>query len=652
MFRFLPNFCRTSTNRLIIHENFWNAQSRHTFRYGLPKNYKKMSGSTSRKRAVDDETILGPNKKLKDNHQDTLHNYITLKSCAEFVFEDIVNRKDNKDFLNQHVLFENKITKFGTPPEVEDMEQHNRYRMVLRKEALTLFDHIDQYHNDFKNGVINRMGKALWGAGGVGKSSLLFLATQYCNAKGWIVIYIPTAPLPTLPWSRWCDDLLSTIEDYYGEEIIREETVKNACRTSEPGPDTLLDVVYKLGSKASKPVLIAVDQWNVMIREGSDASNSFTRFFSNFENVGTLKKAIFLCALSSQATSTLPSTAFRDANLQATKLRIDPYDNEAFNSHLGVMQTLGVLPKLTITQIETIRYETASIPRLVTWIAKDGLNIDEFSTKAIDYYSKRIGSFLARNANNKETAHIAASIYLNKVVKGPVDHIWIDQGILLAQGSDIYDAPCPSARKAIYSVMKTMNINYFKLLLSDKALRGRALELLFLQSFTQTDGKNPLLKSIKLDDSTHLTISVKSIFYQSAPTKQVYDVFTIEKGTLVVCHDYHAVIDFVFRTLEDTLILVQVSNTDYARHDPPTETVFEKKGTKDSEQMTLYNFYRICSGKSEVAETARIHSATFVLYLTPSPVNTRGVRGISILKEKEQWSQIVGDEKADLIFNK
>ena len=101
-------------------------------------------------------------------------------------------------------------------------------------------------------------------------------------------------------------------------------------------------------------------------------------------------------------------------------------------------------------------------------------------------------------------------------MKVPVDEIWTNQGILIHQAEGTYEAPCASARNAIAFAMKSKNLDYFRLLLSDKALRGRALELLFLQSFSKANAISPVAKIIPLDGSNTLTISVKSIIYQSA----------------------------------------------------------------------------------------------------------------------------------------
>ena len=67
-------------------------------------------------------------------------------------------------------------------------------------------------------------------------------------------------------------------------------------------------------------------------------------------------------------------------------------------------------------------------------------------------------------------------------------------------------------------------------------------------------------------------------------------------------------------------------------------------------QISIYNYYRICTGRQQVQNTLS-HAGVYVFYLTPSQTKSRKkVQGITILNTEEHWNGLVGPQNAALIY--
>jgi len=336
-----------------------------------------------------------------------------------------------------------------------------------------------------EKGRITNLGRALFGSGGTGKSSLLLFIANYCKRNNWFVFYMPLGSntAEQVFTDNVADVIVSTFftdnknaEELYGKELEESK-----------GVDKLLRLLKALYSETNHKVLIAIDQWNIFLqnlRLSKGRDNDFLEFFNTFQTSGKMLNGIFIGALSSQSFFSLPIDVFPDATKQNHSITLKPFSNEELNGYIDLACSNGTLKDTPSEQkVEDYQYQSGSIPRLLHWMLTDPTG---FKKKISDYYGQRMKKFMERSKDSTTNTgsnllsyeNIATSVYLNKrIVCAEADVAsWVESGLLVQvfdkeseEGNLVeFDAPCPIARSAIYQQLRSTALDMVTFLMSDK----------------------------------------------------------------------------------------------------------------------------------------------------------------------------------------
>ncbi|KAG2374601.1 hypothetical protein C9374_010620 [Naegleria lovaniensis] len=554
-------------------------------------------------------------------------------------------QEERRKFVNRTCVFKNSLFWQGYPAEM--IKHEDGFYFLLRKEAIDLMEYIDQVETDSPR--ISDLGKALFGSPGTGKSSLLFFISNYCHKKGWVVLY----------WLFGSN----SISERYVSHFLKD----NPTYTFNPSSSRIAQIqelLKTLYSQHESRVLVAIDQWNVFLTNLRTQKNTMLlEYFNTFQTSGDLTNGVFIGALSSQSFFGLPLDVFPDASKQSSGIVISPYTSNEFKAHMDLaIHCKMIKSPPSLEQLADYQFETGGIPRLLLWMLSSKEN---FNNKVKDYYIQRMKKFIERyeltspnnsKARNFSFQDISVSVYLNKSIICSATSItpWLESGLLVKMSNpeedtelDSFDAPCPIARSAIYACLTCVQdcTSLIQFLITDKQTKRRALELLFLKPFTNATHSSPVSMLLKSIDGVSCDIEVTKIVHQQRPHRGVYQLQKITRGTLMICHDDHQLIDFYAYNLDGSHVFIHVSHmsyTQYCNGDKQNlrllwEDIVKKKRKKhevnaederppithsnrmkmENGEVTVCDFYRLCSG---CKKTAKLTKKDRIVYLTTSDV--------------------------------
>ncbi|KAL9642657.1 hypothetical protein ABK040_009736 [Willaertia magna] len=318
----------------------------------------------------------------------SVNKYEELHSFAEFKPQNVHALETVIDFSliqNQMITFVRKIT--DIPEEIENYiysETDNKVYMVFRKEMLEAIQYLNTCSKSFnQNRYISRQGKVLWGPGGAGKSTLLYFLANYQLQR--IVQSLV---------SNFLVDNEKVLTENLKTKIIRLKfDIHNALNYFLQ----FLDILY---TQTENKLLIALDQWDVLIKSLIESNNENLHYFKTFTTAGSMGCGVFFGACSSQTSLTLPNFVFRDDERQRSKLNISPYSNDSFKTHISIFTNYKGFNVLKEIDIKRLQKETGNLPRLLNWCFSSTNKIIDYNTfkeKAINYYRSRLKVFLERN---------------------------------------------------------------------------------------------------------------------------------------------------------------------------------------------------------------------------------------------------------------
>jgi len=401
------------------------------------------------------------------------------------------------------------------------------------------------------------------GAAGAGKSTALYALVHCALERGWAVLYIPQ--LDRLQLLRHdvavAQAILRALQLPEGVSIpgVSDKYIE-ARNDDERAPALLLEIMSRLMVQDKVPLLVAIDQWNVV----QDAEGLVADLFRPFDQ---LKMIVGVCIAAVSSSFQAPEQRmFRDADMVEREYRIPLYGDEEFAAIVDDLRQRDSLPPESEMPLANLKQICGKVPAMLglvelTWrvTIRRGVQMwtpnetNSLRQRAITYYAERVASILDRTRhgldNPLELERFAALVYLNKhadhLAPGGMPKSWDWSGLF---NTDVYPPmfACPPVADAFYTVLSNAQTFQLDVLSSHPGTKGYAFELFFVRCFLRELPRAVTFEASKLDgsDRTEFTICVSHVVRQDR-RNPVTCLEGVRDETLVVCFDGHDCVEFV-----------------------------------------------------------------------------------------------------------
>lgn len=504
------------------------------------------------------------------------------------------------------------------------------------------------YHNAILKQAKNenrRMKYVLKGAGGVGKTTTLYITACAARAAGCLVMYINAKYFTDgTDWinfkvnvfmQQWLEytkniDLLKKIPSSWSSFIsLYDVALEAANDKTDKAIEAFSALIRDLCCVEYIPVIICIDQYNsflvkhkLILEEGKPPQiiqpeyNPIANIFSNWNDFKISRGAVLYAFTSSYH----GDKAANDGNSMLYE-KIQPYNDSEWNKITTHFR--NKLPD----NIEFLREFVGSIPREFMRFFKfwsecgiEGIDVVKFRyfEDAERYYTTRIHRLLDRErlgAEFKDSAIFAAKVFMGDKMSS-VPGSWDSSGMVIPDGY-YYKLCCPAAEYSILTAFDDFHAKeVVKVLKEDSFMSWRVLELCVQHCFRMA------ARSVSPIELSYTDLTTKSELKKMIVV--VKDVIVHEEiprtlpkfnpGTFYVCWRGAAVIDFFIYSIDGAKIFLQVSELCYREHHTKLPDLFVNNKVP-IHNLSIHHFFSRCINPASTPQNS-LGENEYYIYLT------------------------------------